>query len=141
MERVKYKLGEGITGRVIETGKAWPSPKSARSPCFSTGPPSRKMKMQKEISFICVPVKRGKQVIGAISVDKPYDESYSLKSGKKLMSVVATMIAQHVINLETIRMEKEQLREETGGCAVSSRTSTASPTSSATATRCGKCSR
>lgn len=112
MERVKYKIGEGITGRVIETGKALAIPKISEEPLFLNRTASRKMKMQQEVSFICVPVKKGKQVIGAFSVDKPYDETYSLKSGKKLMSVIATMIAQHVINLETIRLEKDQLREE-----------------------------
>jgi Nif-specific regulatory protein len=59
-----------------------------------------------------VPVKKGKQVIGALSVDRPYDESYSLKGGKELLSVIATMIASHVIKLETIQMDKERLREE-----------------------------
>jgi len=112
MERVKYKMGEGITGRVIETGKALAIPKISEEPLFLNRTASRKMKMKQEISFICVPVKKGKQVIGAFSVDKPYDEAYSLKGGKKLMSVIATMIAQHVINLETIRLEKDQLREE-----------------------------
>ena len=112
MERVKYKMGEGITGRVIETGKALAIPKISEEPLFLNRTASRKMKVKQEISFICVPVKRGKQVIGAFSVDKPYDEEYKLKSGKKLMSVIATMIAQHVINLETIRIEKDQLREE-----------------------------
>ena len=112
MERVKYKIGEGITGRVIETGKALAIPKISEEPLFLNRTASRRMKMKQEISFICVPVKRGKQVIGAFSVDKHYDESYSLKVGKKLMSVIATMIAQHVINLETIRIEKDQLREE-----------------------------
>ena len=112
MERVKYKMGEGITGRVIETGKALAIPKISEEPLFLNRTASRKMKMRQELSFICVPVKKGKQVIGAFSVDKPYDEAYSLKSGKNLMSVIATMIAQHVINLETIRIEKDQLREE-----------------------------
>ncbi|MBW2677425.1 MAG: sigma 54-interacting transcriptional regulator, partial [Deltaproteobacteria bacterium] len=87
-------------------------PKISEEPLFLNRTASRRMKMKQEISFICVPVKRGKQVIGAFSVDKHYDESYSLKVGKKLMSVIATMIAQHVINLETIRIEKDQLREE-----------------------------
>jgi Nif-specific regulatory protein len=59
-----------------------------------------------------VPIKKGKQVIGAFSVDRSFEESYSLREGKKLMSVIATMIARHVINLETIRLEKEHLREE-----------------------------
>ncbi|MBW2677551.1 MAG: AAA family ATPase, partial [Deltaproteobacteria bacterium] len=34
MERVKYKIGEGITGRVIETGKALAIPKISEEPLF-----------------------------------------------------------------------------------------------------------
>ncbi len=45
-------------------------------------------------------------------MDRTYEKGYSLKEGQKLLTVVATMIAQHVINLETIRREKEQLRDE-----------------------------
>jgi len=112
MAKVKYKLGEGITGRVIETGKGVAIPKISDEPMFLDRTASRKTKQIQELSYICVPVKKGNQVIGALSVDRPFEESYSLKEGKKLMSVVATMIAQHVVNLETIRLEKEQLREE-----------------------------
>ena len=112
MQKGKYKLGEGITGRVIETGKAVTIPKISQEPLFLNRTDSRKTKQNQELSFICVPVKKGSQVIGALSFDMPFDESYSLKDGKKLMSVVATMVARHVINLENIRMEKEHLREE-----------------------------
>ncbi len=112
MSRVKYKLGEGITGRVIETGKGVAVPKISNEPLFLDRTASRKSRQVQEISFICVPVKKGKQVIGALSVDRPFDESYILKEGKKLLSVVATMIAQHVINIEIIHLEKKQLREE-----------------------------
>lgn len=111
MNRVKYKLGEGITGKVIETGKAVSIPKISEEPLFLDRTATRKKK-HKERSFICVPVKKGKQVIGALSVDRPFDRAYSLKSGEKLLSVIATMIASHVIKLETIRLEKERLREE-----------------------------
>ena len=112
MQRVKYKLGEGITGRVIETGEAVAIPKISEEPLFLDRTGSRKKKKGQDHSFICVPVKKGKQVIGALSVDRPFDKSYSLKSGQKLLAVVATMLASHVIKLETIRMEKERLKEE-----------------------------
>jgi Nif-specific regulatory protein len=59
-----------------------------------------------------VPIKKGSQVIGALSVDRPHDGSYSLEEGKRLLSVIATMIASHVIKLETIRVENERLRDE-----------------------------
>jgi Nif-specific regulatory protein len=113
IERVKYKLGEGITGRVIQTGKPVTIPKISEEPDFLDRTAARnKGKSLIELSFICVPIKRGKQVIGALSVDCVYDKGYPLKEGQKLLSVVATMIAQHVVNLETIRREKEQLRDE-----------------------------
>lgn len=112
MEKGKYKLGEGITGKVIQSGKAVAIPKISEEPRFLNRTASRKSKQNQEISFICVPVKKGTHVIGALSVDKPFDPSYPLEKGKKLLSVIATMIARHVINLETIRLEKEKLREE-----------------------------
>lgn len=113
IERVKYKLGEGITGRVIQSGKAVTIPKISEEPDFLNRTASRKkVRGVEELSFICVPIKKGKQVIGALSVDRIYEKGYPLKEGEKLLSVVATMIAQHVINLETIRREKNQLRDE-----------------------------
>jgi len=112
MARGKYKLGEGITGRVIETGKALVVPKISEEPLFLNRTATRKAVHDKELSFMCVPVKKGSQVVGALSVDRPFEESYSLKDGKRLLSIIATMIAQRVINLETIWFEKERLREE-----------------------------
>ena len=112
MKRGKYKLGEGITGRVIQTGKAVAIPKISQEPLFLDRTASRKIENGQEMSFICVPIKKGDRIVGSLGFDKPYAETYSLKNGKKLMSVVATMIARHVINLEIIRLEKERLKDE-----------------------------
>ncbi len=112
IERGKYRLGEGITGRVIETGKPLVVPKIGEEPLFLNRTATRKAAREQELSFICVPVRKGNHVVGALSVDRPFDETYSLEDGERLLSIVATMIAQHVINLETIQLEKEHLREE-----------------------------
>ena len=112
MERGKYKLGEGVVGKVIESGKSIVIEKISNEPLFLDRTATRGGRDIHDISFICVPIKKGKQVIGAISVDKVYDESFSLDNGEKIISVVATMIATHVINLEKIRLEKEMLKEE-----------------------------
>jgi Nif-specific regulatory protein len=112
IERVRYKLGEGVTGQVIETGKAVAIPRISEEPRFLDRTASRRRQQTREISFFCVPIKKGNQVIGALSVDKPYDDAYSLDDGKRLLSVIATMIASHVIKLETIRLENERLRDE-----------------------------
>jgi Nif-specific regulatory protein len=112
MERVKYKLGEGIIGRVIETGEAVAIPKISEEPLFLNRTASRKIKGMGEVTFICVPVQKGKRVVGALSVDRAYDPDFPLAEGTKLLSVVATMLARHAINLETIHLEKEALRAE-----------------------------
>ncbi|MGB5984670.1 MAG: sigma 54-interacting transcriptional regulator [Desulfobacterales bacterium] len=112
VEQVRYKVGEGITGRVIESGKPVALPKISEEPLFLNRTESRRHPQDRENSFFCVPIKKGKNVVGALSVDRPYEPDYSLKTGLRLLLVIATMIAQHVINLEIIRREKELLREE-----------------------------
>ncbi len=112
ISQVKYKLGEGVTGKVIQNGQAVAIPKISEEPAFLNRTVSRRNKPDMELSFICVPIKKGSQVIGALSVDRPYNDGYALKDAQKLLSVIATMIARHVINLETVRMEKQALREE-----------------------------
>ncbi|MFW6147685.1 MAG: sigma 54-interacting transcriptional regulator [Thermodesulfobacteriota bacterium] len=112
MDRGKYQVGEGVTGRVIQTGGALVVPKISQEPLFLNRTASRKSLRDQEFSYICVPIKKGDQVVGTLSVDRPYDESYSLKEGERLLSIIAAMIAQHVINLESLQLERERLREE-----------------------------
>ena len=112
VQRGRYKLGEGITGKVIQTGKAVAIPKISQEPAFLNRTATRRGRPEQELSFFCVPIKKGSQVIGALSVDRPYEASYNLKNGKKLLSVIVSMLARHVINLETIRLEREHLRAE-----------------------------
>ncbi len=112
MESVTYKVGEGITGRVIESGKPIVIPKISEEPLFLNRTAARKKKQDRELSFICNPIKKGNQVIGAISVDKPLDSGYSLEVAQQFMAVISTMIARHVGNLETIRLELLRLHQE-----------------------------
>ena len=111
MQRGRYKPGEGITGKVIQQGKGLVVPKISEEPSFLNRTASRRQN-QEELSFICVPIKKGQQVVGALSVDLPYDDGFDLKSSEKLLTVVATMLAQWVINLETLQIEKEALHQE-----------------------------
>ncbi|MEA3415882.1 MAG: GAF domain-containing protein [Thermodesulfobacteriota bacterium] len=77
IKRVKYKLGEGITDRVIQTGQAVAIPKIGEEPLFLNRTASRKSIKDREFSFICVPVMNGSKVIGAISVDKPFNQKFT----------------------------------------------------------------
>ena len=111
MQRGRYKPGEGITGRAIQDGEPIVVPKVSEEPLFLNRTAARK-KNQEELSFICVPIKKGKQVVGALSADFPYEPSRDLAACEQRLTVMATMLAQRVINLETIQREQEALHLE-----------------------------
>ncbi|MCF8068257.1 MAG: sigma 54-interacting transcriptional regulator [Desulfobacterales bacterium] len=107
-KKIKYKLGEGLTGRVIQSGKAVSISRISENSSFKI----TKNQKRAERSFLCVPIEKGKKVIGALSVEKPYEKNFSLSRDEKLLFVVSSMIARHVINLEIIHLEKKQLEDE-----------------------------
>ncbi|TYT74097.1 sigma 54-interacting transcriptional regulator [Desulfobotulus mexicanus] len=105
-----YKLGEGVTGSVIKEGKPIAIERISQEASFLNRTSVRKN--DEDYSFICVPIKEGDHVMGALSTDRPYQEDFDLQRGMQLLSVIATMLARHVSNLERIQMEKERLKAE-----------------------------
>lgn len=96
MKLGKYKLGEGITGRVIQTGQAAVVEGISKEPLFLNRTGARKNIRKKDISFICVPIKIGREVIGALSADRLFSDNVSLEEDVRLLSIIASMIAQAV---------------------------------------------
>jgi len=56
-ERGRYRLGEGATGRVVQTGLPAVVPRISRDPLFLDRTGARKRHNKADISFICVPIK------------------------------------------------------------------------------------
>lgn len=112
VEHIRYKPGEGILGKVIQTGKAVSLPRISDEPQFLNRTEQRTMLQGRELSFICVPIKKGTKVVGALSVDIPFDENRDLAHLTQLLIIVASMIASYVIKLEDAQVEREHLREE-----------------------------
>jgi Nif-specific regulatory protein len=115
----KYLLGEGITGKVVETGRSIVVPRISEEPMFLDRTNSRKDLDTSELSFICVPVKNGKEVIGALSVDRPHDSASALDDDARLLSIIASCLSQSVRlrqlaqeETERLRMENSRLQEE-----------------------------
>src|ERR687897_3372635 len=55
--RVSYQLGEGITGRVVESGKPIVVPQISREPMFLDRLGRRALSARREeLSYVCVPV-------------------------------------------------------------------------------------
>ena len=110
----RYKLGEGITGRVIESGRPMAVPHISNEPLFLDKTGSRSRIDKSKISFICVPIKDGRRVIGALGIDRVFEGSAQnqLNDNIRLLTVISSLIAQKVLLLEKINREKDKLREE-----------------------------
>ena len=111
-ERGRYRLGEGVTGKVIESGKPVIVPHISDEPQFLDRTRSRKGVQKKDISFICVPIKLGSEVIGALSIDRFFSDEVSLREDVRLLSIVTAMIAQAVRLRQEAAEEKMRLLEE-----------------------------
>ena len=108
---ISYQMGEGITGKVIETGKAIIVPKVSQEPLFLNRF-GRGEDNEKEISFICVPISIGRKIIGTISVDRVYDQTKSLDEDKRVLSIVASMIANDVKSRQEAVLRRQELEDE-----------------------------
>src|SRR5262245_9207511 len=66
---VQYKVGEGITGRVVETGRPVVVPRVSREPMLLNRASRRPELAEHELTFICVPILLNRKPIGALAVD------------------------------------------------------------------------
>ncbi len=108
----RYKLGEGVTGRVIETGRPVAIPRLDEEPLFLDRTGSRSRIDKSKIAFFCVPIKDSTRVIGALSVDRLFEENESPEEDVRFLSIISILIAQKVAMLEQINKEREQLNTE-----------------------------
>ena len=110
--RGRYLLGEGVTGKVVQSGQPKIIPRISEDPEFLNKTGARRNAQYQDISFICVPVKIGSGTIGALSVDREFAGERKLQEDVRILSVVASMIAQAVKIRQAAMEERDQLREE-----------------------------
>ncbi len=117
--RSSYRLGEGITGRVVESGRPVIVPRVSQEPLFLDRTAVWKQSGREELSFVCVPVQVGAKAAGSLGVALPYDRDRDFAREAEFLGVVATMIGQAVrvhtlVETEGPRllMENDQLRQE-----------------------------
>jgi Nif-specific regulatory protein len=111
INKTRYQIGEGIIGKVIEQGEAAIVPRISKDPLFLDKTNSHN-KDENEFSFICIPVRKRNKVIGAISADRLFDGKTFLKKGEKILTIVASMIVPHIVNLDDSRLEQNRLNQE-----------------------------
>ena len=106
----RYKLGEGITGRVIQSGKPMIVPDISSEPEFldKTGARAK----DKSTAFICVPIKIGQETVGALSSDRLFSDDITLDEDVRLLTIIGSMIARAVQLRRDGEETRRQLEEE-----------------------------
>ncbi|MDD5383130.1 MAG: sigma 54-interacting transcriptional regulator [Candidatus Margulisbacteria bacterium] len=110
--RGKYKIGEGITGKVVETGQPMIVQDIEAEPLFLNRTQARKNLEQRKFAFLCVPIKVGNKVIGALSVDHMFRGDISYEEDIKLLTIIGSMVGQAVRVRELAEKDKQAVVSE-----------------------------
>jgi Nif-specific regulatory protein len=107
-ERGEYKIGEGLIGDVVKTGKPVIIPHISDEPRYLNKTRSTS-KTDDDDSFICVPIRAKNEIIGTLSVKLKYSVSSSFQSEMKLLTIMAAMFARLVRSRQDKIEELEKL--------------------------------
>jgi len=110
INRGRYKPGEGVTGRVVETGQPMVVPHIQDEPLFLDRTGARGK--GQDLSFICVPIAADKQVIATLSVDRVFTSDADLQADLLLLTVISSVISRTAVKLKSFQLEQEALRLE-----------------------------
>lgn len=117
IEKGKYRIGEGIVGRVLEKKIPMVISNIGKEPLFLNKTGSRPEK--DGISFLCVPIEFKNEALGVLSVDRIYSKKLGgVDDDLRVLKIVASLIAQFIKlwgSYEKIEKEKEGLKRELKG--------------------------
>ena len=113
ISRGKYKIGEGVTGKVVEKGEPMIIPDIGKEPLFLNRTKSRGDVKRQNVSFLCLPIKVKGETLGVLSVDRLFkDADVAFEEDVRLLTVVSSLIGQNLKIHQMIEKEKERLMEE-----------------------------
>jgi Nif-specific regulatory protein len=111
--RVKYRSGEGITGRVFQSGKPVVVPQISHEPMFLDRLGVRKKTLrQQELSFICVPLVVNRKPVGVLGVDLRHKVERDYERATRFFSIIATMLAQAIKVNHLTQADRQRLLDE-----------------------------
>lgn len=110
-QRGVYRLNEGITGRIFQTGKPYYVPDIDNEPLFLDKTGSRRVK-RGMISFVGVPIILHGDPIGVLNVDRVFEDEIEFDEDIDFLKIVATLIGQFISLNEKILEREAVLRSE-----------------------------
>ena len=112
VRHARYRLGEGIVGRVAQSGRTVVVPQVSREPLFLDRSGVFRRSGRDEMSYVCVPIRAEHRTVGALGVALPYQEDRGYDQEAKFYGVVGSMIGQAVRVHHLVEAERKRLLDE-----------------------------
>ena len=107
----RYGLAEGVTAKVVESGKPVIVPQVSREPLFRDRLPRGEFD-KREVSFVCVPVMVSRRTVGALALDLPFKPRRDYDYLVRTLKLVASMVGQAIRVERLLDTERQRLIEE-----------------------------
>ena len=107
-----YRIGEGLTGHVAETGRPHVIPDIRRDRRFLNRTGSRHYGDTEQVAFICVPIRHHEELIGTLSIDRLVGKNTDLDADVALLTIIGNITADAASLLLREEEEREVLLEE-----------------------------
>ncbi|MEK7243868.1 MAG: sigma 54-interacting transcriptional regulator, partial [Thermodesulfobacteriota bacterium] len=110
---VTYLPGEGITGKVAQTGRPMACANLGKEVHFLDRTGARRFLNRAELSFLCVPIIYDARVVGVLSADKVARQVENLDRELAMLSSVAELLAK-AVHSRAVEEENRRLRHLLG---------------------------
>jgi Nif-specific regulatory protein len=110
--RTRYRMGEGIIGRVVQSGRPVVVPRVSREPLFLDRTRVFQGSGRKELTYICVPIRAERRRVGALGATLPYSRNRGYEQEMQFLGVVGSMVGQAVRVHHLVEAERKRLLEE-----------------------------
>lgn len=101
--RGRYRIGEGITGKVMKLGLPMVIPDISKEPHFLNKTRARQARDLQGITFICLPIRIRGEALGVLSVERPFhDARASVEEDLRVLTIIASLVGH------AVRLRQEQ---------------------------------
>lgn len=111
--RGRFRVGEGVTGRIFQTGVPAVIPNVVHEPLFLNRTGAKRLVNDLAISFVGVPIKVGRECIGVLSFERETNDKWQgFHDDLQLLTMVANLIGQAIRLHQQVTNDREQLLQD-----------------------------
>jgi Nif-specific regulatory protein len=112
--RARFRPGEGITGRVYESGRPVVLTDAGKEPLFldRSGLLANARKRRREVAYVCVPIPGEKKRAGTLGAAFPRDPHRDWEDVAAVLEVAAAMLGQTLRAQGRVEAERRKLLDE-----------------------------